>query len=204
VTTERRRTIVYWTLGIIAALGGCLWYSRTNPNAAGPFFTAAAGIAAFVYVVLTYNLWQSSAGQHRAMVTQSETQLMLTLMIEYDQLRESIKQLDKVGVKKLAEFPFEDPPLDEFGGRPQSVAGLMRAYDEPRFRVSRFFVKIRKLSQAGYLRREIIRAALDRDSVQLFLENVDPLDQIVRQLAGKAADTTDRDFYSKLLQEYDL
>jgi hypothetical protein len=67
---------------------------------------------------------------------------------------------------------------------------------EHRHDVSRFFVKIRRLAQAGYIPEDLIEISLARHAIEIFLDDIDPLDEVV---AGEQYSDIDRRFYRGLL-----
>jgi hypothetical protein len=155
-------------------------------------FTAVAAIAAVVYVELTRRLWRESAKQR-------EANLMLTLMVEYDNLRDSVRFVQDwfmesaaSGVDAIERF------RDEMGvdhSTPRAAT-----LDDHRFRVSRFFVKTRKLVSADYLTEKMVAEALGGQAIEdVFLKLVDPLDAAK---AGHNYGVTDRQFYTALLSKY--
>lgn len=157
-------------------------------------FTAAAAVAAFIYVALTYGL---SAQGHRV----QQTTLMQQLMREYDDLRDDITIVRTFwmehGGNSVEAFREAKAEADE-------NSDVLRRIDPARFRISRFFVKIRKLMAAGFLERDIVVAALDRAGIEkVFLPFVDPLDQVIRAVAYGSGDKRDRDFFKDLLKDYD-
>ena len=81
-------------------------------------------------------------------------------------------------------------------GTPDTVATL---YFECRGGRSRLFVKIRKLTTSGYLPERLVLISLDRRAVEMFLDVVDPLDEIV---AGANYRADDRELFTALLQKH--
>lgn len=143
--------------------------------------------AAFRYVVLTARLLRETAASR-------ETDLMLRLIREYDGLRQSIVQIrayyrdcETSGQEPMARFRAE-------------YEGMQRLVDDARFDISRFFVRVRKLSQSGYLSERVIIAALDPEAIErVFLALVDPLDEVK---AGADYKHDDRDVFTALLRRY--
>jgi hypothetical protein len=165
---------------------------QTSWIAAQTAIAALALAAASWYVILTSRLWREAA-------TQRESHLMLQLMTEYDGLREQI-DLIRFWYNESAEAGVD--PVKRFGdevhdeGRDERVVLV----DDCRFRLSRFFVRIRKLVQAGYLTEDIVVNALDRAVIEaVFLGMVDPLDAARARTRYKA---TDREYFSRLLARY--
>jgi hypothetical protein len=155
-------------------------------------FTLAAAVAAIIYVVLTHRLWREAAKDR-------EAQLMLRLMEGYDNLRDAIDELRgwylecaEGGVdacERFKEATGEDNPDER-----------TLWIDAQRFRVSRFFVTVRKLTRAGYLSEDIVWQALESRAIsEVFLELVDPLDnaKVGLKYAG-----VDRAFYQGLLRKH--
>lgn len=140
--------------------------------------------------LLTYGLWREAAAQR-------EGDLMLRLIDEYDRLRNDIVHVQEwagecrdEGVDRVDRFAF------------MATTGLQdfEELDQARFRVSRFFVRTRKLVRAGFLSEDIVSAALDRAAIEsVFLELIDPLDKVK---AGASYKTDDREFYTALLRRY--
>jgi hypothetical protein len=131
----------------------------------------------------------------------SEAAIMSQLMVEYDTMRDLVRTLQK--------FYDEHKPLEEaletfrrgrlVADHKNDIAAFV---DPARFRLSRFFVRMRKLSNGGYLSRRIIWLALGRAAIEdVFLALVDPLDQVVNDIAGRRASIADRDFYKQLLTD---
>lgn len=197
MTASRSITINVVVIGL--SLLGSLWFSLKNAAAASAFFTAAAAIAATVYVVLTYRLWRAAADQHQEIARQNELQLMLSLMTEYDKLRDSIDFIRGWYMECAANSV---DPVERFRNEigVDSQTASAAALDDHRFRVSRFFVRTRKLAGAGYLSEGIVATALGGRAMEdVFLKMVDPLDEAK---AGRHYGSADRRFYRELLAEY--
>lgn len=172
----------------VAALGALA-------GAAAAVFTLGAATFAIMYAALTYRLWQETAA-HR------ESDLMLRLMHEYDGLRGAIQDIQQYSSQCALSGPTD--PAARFRAEMANVDFVddqeARAVDEPRFRVSRFFVRTRKLVRAGFLSRRVVIAALDRQAIEdVFLRLIDPLDEAK---AGKRYKRDDRDFFEALLKQY--
>lgn len=154
--------------------------------------TVGAAIAAIVYVELTRRLWHETKMQR-------EASLMLSLMTGYDELRDSIEYIQQYHYECASAGA---DPIDRFKAEKGVDYGTERAeaLDAHRFRVSRFFVRTRKLVLGRYLGEKIVRDALGGQAIEdVFLKLVDPLD------AAKAPynyGSTDRAFYSGLLKKY--
>jgi hypothetical protein len=172
----------------IAALGALSTF-------AAALFTLFAAIGAAIYVKLTYQLWRTSADQVVTQRRTSEAALMQQLMVEYDNLRPSIQALRDWHRRT----PGGGEPVETFarGMASPDRSNVARELDDHRFRVSRFFVKIRKLTVASYLPEDIIVAALHRRAIQRFLKYVAPLDAALRK--GSTPDP-DENFYTSLLE----
>lgn len=157
--------------------------------------TAAAVVAAVVYVSLTYGLWQETAAQVRNQKQMAETALMQSLMVEYDQLRNSIQVIQQWWRERAGSNPRDAFRFSLAAKDPDIVA-----LDDHRFRVSRFFVRIRKLAAKGFVSEDLIEASLSRESIQMFLDQVDSLDHVKRQIAGREPNLTDTHYFRSLLQ----
>jgi hypothetical protein len=131
----------------------------------------------------------------------SETGLMQQLMNEYDNLRESIRTvtdwMDREGAPATSVIraavnhrgTIDDQTFNRY--RPALDA------NEHRYVISRFFVKIRKLSDAGYIADSLVVFSLDRRAVEFFLSYIDPLDEAV---AGSLYRDRDREYFKYLLE----
>lgn len=131
----------------------------------------------------------------------SETAIMSQLMVEYDSMRDSIRVLQtfyrKHGSRENAAQVFRQGRI-----APDQNNEVMTSVDPARFRVSRYFVRIRKLSTAGFLSPDLVRRALSREAIQdIFLSLVDPLDQVINDVANKKRSVADRDFYDALVSD---
>lgn len=152
------------------------------------------------YTVAAEKQAETAHYQLRALQTQTETGLMQGLLIEYDRLWNSSHALqtyhdaDHLGLSAVEAF--------RHGMRTRDNATSV--INRHRFRVSRFFVKVRKLAEKRYLSEDLIVAALDRSAVELFLDKVDPLDQEVRALTGKLPNEADERFFRNLVKRYPL
>lgn len=167
---------------------------------AAALFTMLAAIGAGLYVVLTYFLWQATRSQVDIQKRIAETALMQSLMVRYDDLRNDIEVVHDYYLG----FPTKPNALTDF--KNAKAIGMkepaIKAVDDSRFRVSRFFVGLRKLSNAGYLDRRVIAAALSREAMEdVFLEEIDPLDQEISQLVRGRPNITDRDFFRELVRD---
>jgi hypothetical protein len=163
--------------------------------AVGSLAAAFAAYVGYRYLVWTRLMWEEAAKQR-------EATLMLMLMTEYDGMRESIDFIDGWYMESAAAGRTD--PLERFTDELALPDGegtpRANALDRHRHRVSRFFVRTRKLAQAGYLSEDIVRRALEGRAIEdVFLKMVDPLD---KARAGKQYGAIDRQFYTDLLQKY--
>lgn len=155
-------------------------------------FTLGAAIAAGYYCFLTYRLWQETAKQR-------EAQLMLRLMEGYDNLRGSIETLRGWYMESAENGLNACERFEEATGQ-DNIDERTAWVDDQRFRVSRFFVMVRKLTRAGYLSEDIVWQALEGRAIrEVFLELVDPLD---RAKVGLNYAGLDRSFYQDLLRKH--
>jgi hypothetical protein len=181
---------------------------------------AMLGVIAAILLQLDQNRMQAQElkdtreelqGQKQALEKQNEqtrssyeAAVMSQLMVEYDGMRDS--------VRTLQEFHNRHRPLrnalESFrSGRtaPDQNNPIATTIDASRFRVSRFFVRVRKLSTGGYLSRRIIWRALGRAAIEdVFLGLVDPLDQVVNEIAGNPTSVADREFFTQLVADRDV
>jgi hypothetical protein len=173
------------------------WAAILSWDALTAASTFVAAIGAWRYVVLTRRLWEAADRQAKTAETQREAGLMLQLINEYDALRDSLRSLREF--RKSAKRQSLDW-LEEFRrAARQGFPGDMEIVDDSRFRISRFFNRARRLVEAGYLNEQLIVASLERAALKRFLEDVDPLDQV---LAGKDYNPTDRLFFEALKEKY--
>jgi len=181
---------------LLAALAVATAFAFWRPDVSEAWFTAlGAGAATY----LTWGLWKVSQDQLSLLARQNEAQLMLTLMTEYDGLRDSIATLVSWHMQ-CAENDADPAKLlaDEVSSAGMSPFG--REVSDARFRVSRFFVRTRKLVQQDYLDEQVVRSALGGRAIEdIYLALVDPLDAAV---GGQHYNTNDRDFYLGLLRKY--
>jgi hypothetical protein len=192
----------WWSLVVAGALvAGCYLMAKYEPQIAGAFFTGTASVAGLVLLVFTIQLWLEAAHQRRDLARQNEAQLMLTLMVEYDDLRGSIRYIRDYFLECAGSGPTD--PLKRFDEE-MSVGVLnvrderMEELDDHRFRVSRFFVKIRKLVEGRYFTDDVVIRALGHAAIEdVFLKLVDPLDSTTRTYGA-----ADKRFYSDLLEKY--
>jgi hypothetical protein len=189
------------------------WYLQSRP---AQYFSALAAVATsvtaivstiaavgvFIYVVLTYRLWQESTRSNEEAKRMNEATLMSQLMVEYDSMLDAVSVIQDY----YRGFPDRGQAFEAFR-RAQTVKDrsneIMRVVDPSRFRLSRFFVRIRKLSVGGFLSRRIIFVALGRAAIEdIFLEQIDPLDQVISSLVQNRINVTDSDFFRKLLSDH--
>jgi hypothetical protein len=188
-------------------MGELTWLYRLVRRSVGPnhqtawiavqtVATLLAFVAASWYVRLTQLLWRETQRTNQA-------NLMQQLMVEYDGLRDSVitiqewyRESASAGVDPLQRFD-EATAVDD-------VDYAVERVDDARFRVSRFFVKIRKLSLAGFLERRIIVLALNRAPMaDVFLSLVDPLDQVISARVYGRTNVTDREFFGGLIRDFE-
>jgi hypothetical protein len=163
--------------------------------------STVAGIGVLIYVVLTHRLWRESRRTNTEARRAAEAALMTQLMIEYDSRRDDVETIrafyGQYPKKEAALKAFRD--LKEHGNGSSQTEQLV---DPARFRLSRFFVRIRKLSRAGFLSRRIVWLALQRAAIEeTFLEQVDPLDQEIAGLNNRPESLADRRFFQELLTD---
>lgn len=212
------RRSVYVLLAVAAILGVWLlvdqasWRLRVRPSeyftalgalstALTAVFSAIGTVGVLVYVVLTYKLWREAQRTNQQAQRSTEATLMSQLMIEYDNLRDSIRILQEF----YKPYPTKEQAVAAFQAAkvaPDQNSQIMTQVDPSRFRVSRFFVHVRKLANTEYLSTDLIKAALDRAAMQdVFLELVDPLDEAINRVRGRAHDAEDREFFQRLVDE---
>jgi hypothetical protein len=204
--------ILLLSVGLWALLDQVSWRIRFRPTeyltALGALSTAVtailsmvASVGVLVYVVLTYRLWQETHRSNEDTRRTSEATLMSQLMVEYDAMRDSTRAVQSF----YRRFPTKEAALDAFRNARSTgdqSTDIMQQVDTARFRVSRFFVRIRKLSTAGFLSRRIVWLALQRAAIEdIFLELIDPLDQVISQLTYGRESVADRDFFQGLLRD---
>jgi hypothetical protein len=171
------------------------WSGKDYWEVVGNLATVIASILGVVFVALNYGMWREAA-------LQREGALMLQLTEGYDRLREDVDLLRQFYIECAANGPTD--PIERFR---YDVAGLdftfdqqVASLDDARFRISRFFVGIRRLVKAGFLSERVVIAALNRRAIEyVFLKLVDPLDEAK---AGTRFNPTDRDFYRALLNRF--
>lgn len=132
----------------------------------------------------------------------AEAAIMSQLMVEYDSMRDSIRMLQDFHRRHT---PRENAIETFRRGRtvPDQTNPIATEVDPARFRVSRFFVRVRKLSTGGYLSEDLIWSALSREAIEdVFLSLIDPLDQVVNEIAGRRRSVADYDFYQRLLSQH--
>ena len=131
----------------------------------------------------------------------AEAAIMSQLMMEYDGMRNDIRIVQRFyedsgnPEQALEAFRRGRTALDQ--NNPVAIT-----LDQSRFEISRFFVRVGKLSTRGYLSRRIIWRVLGRQAIEdVFLNLVDPLDQVVNQIAGNPRSMADHDFFRQLLAD---
>jgi len=143
--------------------------------------TTLAFAAAGIYVWFTYQLLKEAAANRK-------TELMLRIVKNYDDLREEIA--------KIRSFYSE---CASQGTQPWQKTSWPEEFDDARFRVSRYFVVIRRLVNAGLLSEEVVRESLDSRAIDLFTSFIDPLDKA--KLGSNYRDT-DLEFFESLRESY--
>ena len=127
---------------------------------------------------------------------------MSQLMIEYDNMRDSVRTVQDF----FGGYPTTQAAIQAFRNAktaPDQNNDIMKQVDPARFRVSRFFVRIRKLCRANYLSRRMVWLAIQREAIEnVFLELIDPLDQVVNAIASKPLNVADRDFFRQLIADH--
>ena len=164
-------------------------------------FTAGGAMAAALYVVLTFQLWQEAARQIETQRRIAEATLMQSLMVEYDGMRDDVQRVRDF----YAAFSSKQEAVAVFAENRQAqrLDWIGLRVDPSRFRISRFFVKVRKLSKAGYLDERVVVAALGQSHIQyMFLDLIDPLDQECYVLLRGHKTSADRLFYEGLAKQY--
>jgi len=158
-------------------------------------------MAAALYVVLTFQLWQEAARQIETQRRIAEATLMQSLMVEYDGMRDDVQRVRDF----YAAFSSKQEAVAVFAENRQAqrLDWIGLRVDPSRFRISRFFVKVRKLSKAGYLDERVVVAALGQSHIQyMFLDLIDPLDQECYVLLRGHKTSADRLFYEGLAKQY--
>jgi hypothetical protein len=139
-------------------------------SAVSALATVAGAIAAWWYVRLTHRLWQATRDQVQMLTKTRETELMQQLILDYDRLRDSIAFIQSYYMDCACSGPqdpikrfAEEMMLDFHGGVGDTNAHNL---DDHRHRVSRFFVRTRKLIRADYLSEDVLVQALDRRAIK--------------------------------------
>jgi hypothetical protein len=204
--------IVLFALAMWILLDQVSWHIRFRPanyltslgaasTALTAILSAIAAAGVLVYVVLTYRLWRETQRSAEDARRTTEATLMSQLMAEYDSMRDSVTKVQDF----YRRFDSADEAVETFHKARASRdldSDVIREVDPARFRVSRFFVRIRKLARAGFLSRRIVWLALQRAAIEdVFLGQVDPLDQVISELTYGRRNVVDRDFFRQLLQE---
>jgi hypothetical protein len=200
VWARRIGIVTGWVAGSVAVCWSLYCFAKSRPTEASAVFTGAAALAALVYVFQNHRLWQVSFLQQQEASRQNEAQLMLLLMNGYDELRDSVDNLRSWFLECSSSGPTD--PIERFRDEIFWDSDNERALrlDGHRFRISRFFVRARKLSRAGFLSERILRDALGGVAIEdVFLGIVDPLDEAK---AGPSYGLEDRRFYSNLLLKH--
>jgi hypothetical protein len=152
-----------------------------------------AGLVGWRYLEWTRRMWEETSKQR-------ESALMLSLMEDYDGMRESIDFVRSWSFESLEAGLDPTVRFDREVGFDFYDNDQARLMDEHRHRVSRFFVKTRKLVFAGYLTEKIVRDALGGQAIEdVFLKLIDPLDKVK---APGNYQSIDRAFYTHLLLKY--
>jgi hypothetical protein len=127
----------------------------------------------------------------------------MALMVEYDNLRDSISFIRSWFIECASSGPID--PIERFTDE-LGLEGVdnstprAEALNDHRFRVSRFFVRIRKLVRAGYLTEKLVSEGIGGEAIEeVFLGMVDPLDAAK---AGHNYGAVDRLFYTELLKRH--
>jgi hypothetical protein len=199
---------------IWVALDRASWYTRARgaeyfaalgalATATTAIVSALAALGVLVYVVLTYRLWEQSRQANAASRRTNEAAIMSELMTGYDSLRDDVRALQDF----FRRFPDHAEAIEAFR-RARSAddqnSHEMQTVDPARFRISRFFVRVRKLARAGYVSRRIVFLSLNREPIEdVFLLLVDPLDEVISVAARGRASLADRAFYTQLLADRD-
>lgn len=164
--------------------------------------SSIAAVGVFMYVMLTYKLWEESRRTNEQAQRTNEAALMSQLMLEYDSLSDATRVIEEY----YRSFREKDRALSEF--RNAHVASdfssnVIRNVDSSRFRLSRFFVRVHRLSVARFLSRTIILAALGPAAIEdVFLDKVFPLDEVIARLAPNTASAADRAFFQDLVSPH--
>lgn len=194
--------IVFVVALAVVALDQGAWYLRWRSSeyltTLIALATATAAVGALVYVWLTYQLWRQAARQ-------TESALMQGLMSEYDNLRQHVQGIqdwyDRHEDRAAALETFHGlRSLKSVEERHKANKGLGWP-DDHRFKISRYFVKVRRLAEAGYLPLDLVQMSLEQGAIKMFLELVDPMDEVVCRTSGKQPVTDDRDFFRRLLND---
>ncbi len=200
------------SLAVWVLLDQLSWHLRARPSdylstlgtvstAMTTIVSAIAAGGVMVYVLLTYRLWEEARQTNVTAAKTSEATLMSQLMTEYDGMRDAVQAINDF----YDAYPEREQAIAAFrAARDQTDRNnaVLRQVDPSRFRLSRYFVRLRKLSNAGYLSRRIIFVALNRAAIEdVFLARVDPLDQVIASRKHGRPNVVDRDFYQQLLAD---
>jgi hypothetical protein len=194
--------IVLVSLLLLGFIIGVIYFTAKGNGAEGWVASGAVGgwVAAFAtiaYVIFTVRLWRAAVEQVRSQRRTSEAAMMLSLITDYDQRREDIQVIRQF----CDQHTYKAPEMFQWL-KSDSGSQVAKVVDPARFRISRSFVRIRKLADAGYLDRRLIVAALDEPAIRLFLDKVNPLDATISPPTSREMDR-DRVFFTELLHEYE-
>ncbi len=73
---------------------------------------------------------------------------------------------------------------------------------DSRRKVSQYFLRVRALCQKEMLDADLVATTLGAEPVQVFLLYVDPLDEVVCRVAGKAHNTAERNYSGSYLKRH--
>lgn len=196
------RTVGLSLLVVVGAVAVLLvtWFIHESwPPSDPPMFwvTLAAAVFAGLIVFLSWRLWTTAARDAHRAQRQSQLELVERLMTEYDQMRESIQALQEwKRTRGGADF------VETFRVGLRDKHENISKIDEHRHRVSRFFVRLRRLTEHGFVDVDILRISLYRRSVQeVFLDLVDRLDEVACEVNNKHFGDADRKFYRAFLKQ---
>ena len=175
---------------------GMTWWSWPPSDPAVFWVTSAAALFTGIIVYLNWHLWKTAAADAQRSRRQSELALVEGLMTEYDQMRDSIRELQQWKQRNGDRF------IESFKTGMRSGSATVHAIDTHRHRVSRFFVRLRRLSEAGFLDQDIVRISLVPRAVEeVFLELVDQLDEAVCEMNSTPFGDSDRVFYREFCRK---
>ena len=177
---------------------GTTWWSWPPTDLPTFWLNVAAALIVLAYVVLTWKLLRTTSAGVRHSWTANQAGLLKSVLEEYAAMAEDVAEVRR--------WWQQDPNTAisryEQGLKAPHDPNVATKMSTSRRRLSQYFLRLRAFCEKEMLDAGLVADTLGEEAVQVFLLYVDPLDETVRRVSGKAHKMAERDYFRAYLRTY--